>query len=90
MQNKDVRDFMLFSIPLDMLDEAGISPESVVQMSASGGKIVIRLVSREDVADLVCGGDCEECVVSEFDCDSDCDTCPCRVSCYDPDETEVI
>ena len=42
MQGKKVTDYLLLSIPLDMLEEAGISAESVIQMSAVSGKILIK------------------------------------------------
>ena len=66
MQGKKVNEYLLLSIPLDMLEEAGISEESVIQMSAAGGKILIEAVSHDDAEDFVCDGDCESCPCSEY------------------------
>lgn len=66
MQGKKVTDYLLLSIPLDMLEEAGIREESVIQMSAAGGKILIKAVSHEDAENFVCDGDCESCPCSEY------------------------
>ena len=49
-----------------MLEEAGIGEESVIQMCASGGKILIEAVGPDDTADFVCDGDCESCPCSEY------------------------
>ena len=71
MQGKKVTDYLLLSIPLDMLEEAGISEESVIQMSAVSGKILIKAVSRDDAEDFVCDGDCESCPCSEYCAESE-------------------
>ena len=54
MQNTKMStgDYVLFSIPVDMLEEAGIGEESVVQMSAGNGKIIINTVSNTE--ELIC------------------------------------
>lgn len=87
MQNTKMStgEYVLFSIPVDMLEEAGIREESVVQMSAGNSKIIINTVS--DTEDFICGSDCEHCPMSETDCDGDCEDCPCYDSC---DEREVF
>lgn len=61
MQNTKMStgEYVLFSIPVDMLEEAGIREESVVQMSAGNGKIIINTVS--DTEDFICDSDCEHC-----------------------------
>lgn len=79
MQAKGVRNYLLLSIPLEMLEEAGIDEESVIQMSASEGKIVIRAVA--DFGGFVCNGDCESCPVGETECDDQCKDCPCANYC---------
>ena len=76
--------YVLFSIPLEMLEEAGIGEESVAQISAGNGKIIIE--TAEDTEDFVCDGDCENCPVSETDCDGNCESCPCCDRC---DEREA-
>lgn len=67
MQNASLNagEHMLLSVPLDVLEEAGICPESVIQIRAQRGKIVI------DVAHDTSG----------FVCDSDCEICPCDSVC---------
>ena len=87
MQNTKMtsENYVLFSIPTDMLVEAGIGEESVVQMSAGHGKIIINTVN--DTEDFVCDNDCEHCPMSETDCDEDCENCPCYNGC---DESEVL
>lgn len=84
MQSEKVNEYLLLSVPLDMLAEAGISEESVIQMSATEGKIVIEAVA--DFGDFVCDGDCESCPVNGTECDDDCEHCPCAYKC---DESEV-
>lgn len=37
-------EYILFSVPVEMLEEAGIGEESVIQLSAGNGKIVINTV----------------------------------------------
>ncbi len=86
MQRKKVNEYLLLSIPLDMLEEAGISEESVIQMSAAGGKILIEAVSRDDAENFMCDGDCESCPLNTTDCDGDCESCPCSEYC---EESEV-
>lgn len=81
MQNTKMStgEYVLFSIPVDMLAEAGIDEESVVQMSAGNGKIIINTV--KDAEDFICDSDCEHCPMSETDCDENCENCPCYDSC---------
>ena len=86
MQGKKVTDYLLLSIPLDLLEEAGIGEESVIQMSASGGKILIEAVGPDDTEDFVCDGDCENCPLNTTDCDGGCESCPCAEYC---EESEV-
>lgn len=85
MQNTEMssENYVLFSIPEDMLSEAGIGEESIVQMRAGNGKIVINAV--QNTEDFICDNDCEHCPISEFDCEGDCENCPCYDSC---DESE--
>ena len=75
MQNTKMS-YVLFSIPVEMLEEAGIGEESVVQISAGNGKIIIDTAEDTD----------EHCPVSETDCDGNCKSCPCCDSC---EEREV-
>lgn len=43
MQNTKMNtgEYILFSVPVEMLEEAGVGEESIVQMSAGNGKIDI-------------------------------------------------
>lgn len=87
MQNTKMTssEYVLFSVPVDMLSETGIGEESVIQMSAGNGKIIINTV--KDTEDFICDNDCETCPLSEIDCNEDCENCPCYDSC---DESEVF
>lgn len=78
-------EYVLFSIPMEILKEAGIDEESVIQMRAGSGKIVINTVKNAE--DFVCDGDCSNCPMSEIDCNEDCENCPCCNGC---DESEVL
>lgn len=60
------REFLLLSVPLDMLEEAGIAEDSILQMSARRGSICIS--GAYDTSDLVCDGCCETCPCFDY-CD---------------------
>ena len=47
--------YVLFSVPVDMLVEAGIGEESVIQLSAGNGKIIINTVKDREEG-LSCKG----------------------------------
>lgn len=51
--------FILVSVPLEMFLEAGINTESIIQVSARAGKIIID--TPDTTADYVCDRDCESC-----------------------------
>lgn len=86
MQNTAMnREHVLFSIPVEMLLEAGIGEESVIQMRAGKGKIIINTVN--DTDNFVCDSDCKHCPMSEIDCNGDCENCPCL---NERDESEVF
>lgn len=87
MQNTKMNsnEYILLSIPAEMLEEAGIGQESVIQMNARNGKIVINTVKDEE--DFICDGECSSCPMSETDCDENCESCPCYDGC---DESEVF
>ena len=79
MQNKKVDEFVLISVPKEMLEDAGIVDDSVLQIYADGNKLVIEKLI--DTGEIVCDGDCDNCPVNETDCDGNCDDCPCYKSC---------
>ena len=67
--------FILVSVPLEMFLEAGISTESIIQVSAREGKIII------DTPDYVCDRDCDNCPLNAVPCEFDCESCPCEANC---------
>ncbi len=83
MQNKTLN-YVLLSIPLEAMEDAGIAPGSLLEITAEKNKVSIRAV--EDMSDFVCDGDCENCPVSDTDCIGDCAVCPCKGKCEDAEE----
>jgi bifunctional DNA-binding transcriptional regulator/antitoxin component of YhaV-PrlF toxin-antitoxin module len=59
MQNKKVEENVLLSVPLEMLEEAGIEEESIVQITAREGKVIINKVDNLD--NFVCDNKCCDC-----------------------------
>ena len=51
--------FILVSVPLEMFLETGINTESIIQVSAREGKIIID--TPDSTEDYVCDRDCENC-----------------------------
>ena len=80
MQDKKLN-YVLLSVPLGALEDAGIRPGSLLEITAEEKKVCIRAV--EDLSDFVCDGDCENCPVNELDCDGNCGGCPCKDKCED-------
>ena len=93
----------LISIPTELLDEAGITENSVVEMYMDNGNIGItensvvemymdngNIVIRkaEDVSQYVCDNDCQSCPVMYTECDDNCKECPCKDHCEDYIESE--
>lgn len=85
MQDKKLN-YVLLSVPVEALEDAGIKQGSLLEITAEENKITIRTV--EDIGDYVCDGDCEHCPVSETDCDGNCAACPCKGKCEDAEERE--
>ena len=80
MQDKKMKtEIVLLAVPAEMLLEAGIFEGDPMQMYVDGKKRVIE--NLDDVGDIVCEGDCEDCPVDQTDCDGECDSCPCREHC---------
>ena len=79
MQNKKVDEFVLISIPKEVLEDAGIVDGSVLQIYADGNKLVIEPLI--DTGEIVCDGDCDNCPVNETECDGNCEECPCYKNC---------
>ena len=61
MQNQTLNDFVLMSIPSNVLEEAGIMPNALIQYQAEDGKIIMEAV--DEVVSLVCSGECHDCPV---------------------------
>ena len=80
MQDKKMKTVLL-SVPLEVLAEAGIMTEGVLEMYADGNRLVVQ--NADDLDDFVCDGDCEGCPMSEIDCTGDCESCPCFEDCDD-------
>ena len=76
MQNKKVDEFVLISVPKEVLEDAGIVDGSVLQIYADGNKLVIEKLI--DTGEIVCDGNCDNCPVNETECDGNCEECPCN------------
>lgn len=82
MQDKKIRtETALLAVPVELLSEAGIEPDGILEMYADGHGIVIR--NADDPGEFVCDDNCESCPMSELDCTGDCEDCPCSESCDD-------
>lgn len=82
MQNKDMT-FTELSVPTELLTEAHIDENAVLQMYVDGGCVIIQAVDRENYD---CDGDCENCPFSENECDKNHESSPCTFECEDDDE----
>ena len=79
--------FILVSVPLEMFLETGINTESIIQVSAREGKIIID--TPDTTEDYVCDRDCENCPLNAMPCEFDvrkswhkCQLyCPCEANC---------
>lgn len=84
MQNKKVDEFVLISVPKDVLEDAGIVDGSVLQIYADGNRLVIERLT--DTGEVVCDGDCDNCPVNETECDGHCSACPCYKNCEEEEK----
>ena len=80
MQDKKLN-YVLLSVPLEALEDAGIRPGSLLEITAEEKKVCIRAVA--DLSDFVCDGDCENRPVNELDCAGNSGGCPCTDKCAD-------
>ena len=60
MQEKIVKGFILVPVPADLFILSGIEPMSLLQYSASEGRIVMETITDME-EDFACDGDCENC-----------------------------
>lgn len=80
MQDQKVtQQYAFLSVPVEALEDAGISSGSLLEITAEENKLIIRAVT--DMKEIVCDGDCENCPVNSTDCDGDCENCPCKDHC---------
>ena len=84
MQNKKVDEFVLISVPKDVLEDAGIVDGSVLQIYADGNRLVIERLT--DTGEVVCDGDCDNCPVNETECDGNCEEWPCYKNCEEEEK----
>ena len=84
MQNKKVDEFVLISVPKDVLEDAGIIDGSVLQIYVDGNRLVIERLT--DTGEAVCDGDCDNCPVNETECDGNCEECPCYKNCEEEEK----
>lgn len=85
MQDKKMKTVLL-SVPLEVLAEAGIMTEGVLEMYADGNRLIVQ--NADVPSDFVCDGDCEGCPMSEIDCTGDCKSCPCFEDCEDAEVSQ--
>lgn len=67
MQDKEMNEYAEISVPREVLEEAGIDKDSVLQIYTDGNRLVIERLS--DTGEIVCDGDCDHCPVNKADCD---------------------
>mgnify|MGYP004515947591 CR=1 FL=1 len=84
MQNKKVDEFVLISVPKEVLEDAGIVDGSVLQIYADENRLVIERLT--DTGEIVCDGDCDNCPVNETECDGNCEECPCYKNCEEEEK----
>ena len=84
MQNKKVDEFVLISVPKDVLEDAAIVDGSVLQIYADGNRLVIEKLI--DTGEIVCDGYCDNCPVNETECDENCIECPCYKNCEEEEK----
>ena len=65
MQNQTMNGHILLTVPVELMEEAGIKPYSLIQFYATEGKIVAEVVENTE----------------NFACDRDCLNCPCEEEC---------
>ena len=84
MQNKKVDEFVLISVPKEVLEDAGIVDGSVLQIYADGNRLVIERLT--DTGEIVCDGDCDNWPENETECDGHCEECPRYKNCEEEEK----
>ena len=78
--DKQVRNtFAMVSIPMELIDDAGISDGDIIEISQIGGKIIIEKANGG--SGNICDGDCGNCPISREICDLQCESCACKNVC---------
>ncbi len=67
VKDKEAEEIMTIDLPMEAIIEAGFTEDTVIQISACAGKIVLEAVEEEDV--------------EGFTCDKNCWSCPCIKIC---------
>ena len=84
MQNKKVDEFVLISVPKEVLEDAGIVDGSVLQIYADGNRLVIERLT--DTGEVVCDGDCDTCPLKETECAGNSEECPGYKNCEEEEK----
>ena len=63
MQNQTLNEFVLLSVPSEIMEEAGITSNALIQYSVDDGKIIVEMV--DEVAPLICVGECKKCPIKD-------------------------
>lgn len=71
--------YILLALPREVLTEAGLGPNDVVEILCEEGALTIRAAQVDE--HYVCGGVCEDCPLLQRDCDGCCKRCPCAAHC---------
>ena len=80
MQDKKItQEYVLLSVPAELLVAAGIFSGDAMQMHVEGDKLIME--SADSTEGLVCGGGCEDRPLGGHDCDGGCGSCPCSGEC---------
>lgn len=65
MQNQTMNGYILLPVPVELMEEAGIKPYSLIQFYVTEGKLMAEVVKDTE----------------NFACDRDCLNCPCEEEC---------
>lgn len=65
MQNQTMNGHILLPVPVELMEEAGIKPYSLIQFYVTEGKLVAEVIKDTE----------------NFVCDSECTNCPCEEEC---------
>ena len=85
MQNKKLT-LRMVGIPTEMLDKAGITAFSDIEIIQFKDLIVI--CKAEDTAEYDCDTEWEDCPFFDMECDDNCEYCPDKDICEDYIESE--